>query len=58
MSLITIIILVVIALLTITIFGLAWLAYNSCMKLYKLELDQGKHDEEIYQEYCVKHKAV
>ena len=57
MTSITIITIVVVALLTGIIFGLAWLAYNSCIKAYKAEVDQGKHDEEISKEYHSKKKS-
>lgn len=56
MNSITIISLVVVALLTVVIFVLTWLGYSSCLKSYKLEVDQGKHDSEIYQEYHAKKK--
>lgn len=51
MNSITIITIVVVALLTGIVFGLAWLAYSSCLKAYKVEVNQGKHDEEILKEY-------
>lgn len=47
MAPITIITIVVIALLTSVILGLAWLAYASCLRMYKVEVDQGKHDAEL-----------
>lgn len=50
MNSITIITVVVVALLTVVIFGLAWLGWGSCLKIYKLEVDQGKHDDEITKE--------
>ena len=56
MNSITIIALVVVALLTVIILGLAWLAYSSCIKTYRLEVNQGLHDEEIYKEYSSKKK--
>lgn len=56
MTSITIITIVVVALLTLIIFGLMWLAYASCLKAYKLETSQGKHDEEIFEEYHNKKK--
>ena len=58
MNSITIITIVVIALLTTVIFGLSWLAYMSCLKMYKMEVDQGKHDTEIFNQYNTikKHK--
>lgn len=56
MNSITIITIVVVALLTVIIFGLAWLAYSSCIKAYKLEVNHGKHDDEIRKEYCIKNK--
>ena len=52
----TIITIVVVALLTVIILGLTWVAYSSCIKAYKLEVSQGKHDEEIYTEYSSKNK--
>lgn len=56
MNSITIITIVVIALLTIVIFGLTWLAYISCIKAYEIEVEQGKYDKEIYEQYCTKNK--
>lgn len=57
MNSITIITIVVVALLTVIIFGLAWIAYSSCIKSYKMEVNSGKHDQEIYKEYHVKKKS-
>ena len=51
MNTITIIVIVVVVLLTAIIFGLLWLAYNACLKAYKIEVDQGKYDEAILKEY-------
>ena len=56
MNSITIITIVVVALLTVIIFSLTWLAYSSCLKAYKMEVDQGKHDEVIKKEYQPKKK--
>jgi len=56
MTSITIITIVVVALLTTTIFGLAWLGYSSCLKSYRMEVDQKKHDEIIFKEYHAKKK--
>ena len=56
MNSITIITIVVIALLTVIIFGLTWLGYSSCLKAYKLEVSQGKHDSEIFKHYHDKKK--
>ena len=56
MASITIISIVVVALLTVIIFGLAWLGYSSCLKSYKMEVDKGKHDTEIFKEYHSKKK--
>ena len=56
MNSITIITLVVVALLTVIILGLAWLAFSSCIKTYRLEVNQGMHNEEIYKEYSSKKK--
>ena len=56
MNSVTIITIVVIALLTVVVFGLAWLAYSSCIKAYKVELNWGKHDAEIKKEYHDKKK--
>ena len=50
MTSITIITIVVVALLTVIIFGLTWLAYSSAFKLYKKEVELGRHDAEIYEE--------
>ncbi len=51
MTSITIIVIVVVAILTAVIFGFAWLGYASCLKAFKLEVSQGKHDDEIRKEY-------
>lgn len=56
MNSITIIVIVVVALLTAVIFGLTWIAYNSCLKAYKLEVSHGQHDKEIFKEYHAKKK--
>lgn len=56
MNSITIITIVVVALLTAIIFGLTWLAYSSCIKAYKLEVEHGKHDQAIFKEYHAKKK--
>ena len=56
MASITIITIVVVALLTVIIFGLAWLGWSSCLKSYKMEVEAGKHDEEIRKEYRSKKK--
>lgn len=47
MTTITIITIVVIALLTVIIFGLTGLAYSSCIKTYRLEVENGIHDIQI-----------
>ena len=57
MTPITIITIVVVALLTIIVFGLAWLGYSSCIKAYRVETEAGKHDEEILKEYHSKKKS-
>lgn len=57
MNSITIITIVVVAILTLVIFGLSWLAYSSCLKSYKMEVNQGIHDEEIHKEYKTKKKG-
>lgn len=54
MNSITIITIVVVALLTVIIFGLTWLAYNSCIKVYQMEVDAGKHDVAIKERYQTK----
>lgn len=54
MTIITIILIVVIALLTVIIFGLTWLAYTSCIKAYAIEVDHGKYDNEILHQYYTK----
>ena len=51
MNSITIITIVVVAFLTVIIFSLTWLAYVSCLKMYKFEVDAGKHDAEILEQY-------
>ena len=56
MTSITIITIVVVALLTAIVFGLAWLGYSSCIKAYRVETEAGKHDEEILKEYHSKKK--
>lgn len=56
MSLLTIITLIVAALLTVIIFGLAWLGYSSCLKAYKMEVLTGKHDDEIRKQFTKKTK--
>lgn len=56
MNSITIITVVVVALLTILIFGLTWLAFGACIKSYKLEVSLGKHDKEIKREHLAKKK--
>lgn len=56
MTSITIITIVVVALLTVIIFGLAWLGWSSCIKSYKMEVDQGKHDNAILNDYHSKKK--
>lgn len=57
MTSITIITMVVVALLTIIIFGLAWLGWSSCIKSYKTEVNQGKHDNAILKDYHSKKKS-
>lgn len=51
MNSITIITIVVVALLTLLICGLTWLAYTSCIKAYKVEVSQCSHDEQIKNEH-------
>ena len=58
MKSITIITIVVVALLTAIIFGLTWLAYASCLKMYKKEVDDGEHDEDILNEYLEERKNI
>ena len=50
MGSITIKTIVVVAILGVTIFGFVWLGYSTCLKKYKLELAQGKHDLELCEE--------
>ena len=57
MTSITIITIVVVALLTLIIFGLSWLAYSSCIKTYKMEVNQGLHDNEIKKKFQSKKKS-
>lgn len=47
MNPIAIITAVVVAILTVAIFGLAWLAYRSCVRAYGMEVSQGMHDDAI-----------
>lgn len=58
MTSITIITIVVVALLTIIIFSLAWLGYKSCLRMYRIEIAHGKHDAEIIKEYDHKRKGL
>ena len=59
MSSITIITIVVVAVVTMAIFGFAWLGYSSCLKKYKMELETGKHDIDLCNErYNNKNKKV
>lgn len=51
MTPVTIITIVVIALLTVTIGTLAWLAYSSCVKEYRNEVSRGQHDDVICEKY-------
>ena len=57
MNSITIITIVVVALLTLIIFGLTWFAFTSIIKSYRLEVKLGKHDDEIYKKYHTKKKS-
>ena len=50
MGSITITSIVVVVVLAGAIFSLAWLGYSACLKKYKLELAQGKHDIELCEE--------
>ena len=50
MTPITIIAIVVVALLTVIIFGLTWLGFSSCIKAYRIEVGQGRHDDSIMEE--------
>ena len=56
MTTITIITIVVVALLTLAIFSLSWIAYSSCIKAFRVEVENGKHDEEIKREHLSKKK--
>ena len=58
MKAITIITIVVVALLTVVIFGLTWLAYRACLKAYRMEVDRGIHDTEIMKQYHSKKKSI
>ena len=58
MDSVAIITIVVIALLTIIIFGLSYIGYRSCIKLYELETNQGLHDGEIQKLYNTKKSKV
>ena len=57
MNSITIITIVVVALLTIIIFGLTWIAYRSYLKAYKIEVKHGEQDDKIKKEYQKKSKG-
>ena len=50
MGSITITSIVVVAILAVAIFCLTWLGYSTCLKKYKMELEQGKHDIELCEE--------
>lgn len=56
MTSITIITIVVVVLLLLIIGALSWLAYYFCLKAYKLEVNQGLHDEQITKEFNLKLK--
>ena len=56
MNSITIITIVVVALLALLIGILSWVAYRSCLKAYKLEINNGIHDDQISKEYNSKSK--
>lgn len=56
MTPITIVTIVVVALLTIVIFGLAWLGYSSCIRAYGMEVKAGKHDDTIVEEHLADRK--
>ena len=58
MASITIIVIVVVALLTVIVFGLVWLCFNACVKAYRIETESGKHDEEILKEFHSKKKKT
>lgn len=54
---ITIIAIVVVAVLTVIIFSLAWLGFSSCLRAYEAEVNQGQHDLNIYTEYFKRNKS-
>lgn len=56
MTALAIITIVVIAFLTIVIFGLTWLAYTAVLRTYRLEVNQGLHDDLIRKEHRAKSK--
>ena len=58
MNAIAIITIAVISLLTLVIFGLVWLGYNSCLKLYESEVRRGKHDREIRERHDANRKGI
>lgn len=59
MTSITVITIVVVALLTLLIFGLMWLGYSAVLRSYTTELKDGKHDRDILKEYGrKKHKLI
>ena len=51
MTSITILTIIVTAFLTAIVFALTWLAYSSHIRVYQLEVEQGKHDYEIQKNY-------
>ncbi|MBO7078957.1 MAG: hypothetical protein J6W64_04005 [Bacilli bacterium] len=51
MSSIAIMTIVVVAMLTVTIFALAWVGYSLCIKKYKKDLDLGKYDMDLCNEH-------
>lgn len=55
---ITIITIVVVALLTVIIFGLTWLGFKSCLRMYQIEIANGKYDKDILKEYSQKRRGL
>lgn len=55
---ITIITIVVVALLIVMIFGLTWLGFKACLRMYRMEITQGKYDTDIIKEFTHKKRGL